>query len=85
MNFAPQLKVAYCDVDLHGRSDREEWAHLRYSERFDPAAGAAFEMRLQWTVGTGALIADLASHLIFREDAALSHFPEDAPERFLYL
>ena len=55
----PQLKRAYCDVDLHSKSDRQEWAHLRYSDRFDPSAGTAFEMRLQWTVATGALIADL--------------------------
>ena len=54
-----ELKRAYCDVDLHGKSDRQEWAHLRYSEHFDPKARAAFEMRLQWTVATGALIADL--------------------------
>ena len=60
-------------MDLHGRSDREEWAHLRYNERFDPA-GAAFEMRLQWTVATGAIIAELASRLIFRER------PLDFPE-----
>ena len=55
-------------MDLHGKSDRQEWAHLRYSEQFDPAASTAFEMRLQWTVATGALIADLVclltEHLI---------------------
>ena len=50
-------------MDLHGKSDRQEWAHLRYSEHFDPAARAAFEMRLQWTVATGALIADLVGLL----------------------
>lgn len=50
-------RVSTIDIDQSSKSDRPEWGHLRYLSHFDPRA--AFELSLQWTVATGALVADL--------------------------
>lgn len=50
-------KSVILDVDQSGRSDRKEFGHLKYQRCYDPSE--AYELLIQWSVGTGALISDL--------------------------
>jgi len=47
------------EVDSAGKSDRPEWAEGRCQARFRP--NRSFELRLNWTVATGALVTELVS------------------------
>ena len=47
------------EVDSSGKSDRPEWAEGRCQARFRP--NRSFELRLNWTVATGALVTELVS------------------------
>ena len=44
-----------CSGSRH--SDRKEWWHLRYQQEYEP--DSSFDISLQWSVATGALIADM--------------------------
>ena len=52
-------KSATFDMDCSGsrNSDRKEWWHLRYQQEYEP--DSSFDISLQWSVATGALIADM--------------------------
>jgi len=50
-------KSVTLDVDLASRSDRKEWGHLKYQQFYDPSE--AFELAIQWSVATGAIISDM--------------------------
>ena len=54
-----EKKSATFDMDCSGarHSDRKEWWHLRYQQEYEP--DSSFDMGLQWSVATGALIADM--------------------------
>jgi hypothetical protein len=66
-------KMAYTDVDLYGKSDRYEWAHLRYRSQFVPFS--AYEINLQWTVSTGALVTELVSSWARRAQSSYCTIP----------
>ena len=52
-------KSATFDMDCSGsrHSDRKEWFHLRYQQEYEP--DSSFDIALQWSVATGARIADM--------------------------
>jgi hypothetical protein len=50
-------KSATFDVDISNRSDREEWGHMKYQHYYNPTE--AFDIAVQWSVATGAIISDL--------------------------
>ena len=54
-----EKKSATFDMDCSGarHSDRKEWWHLRYQQEYEP--DSSFDIALQWSVATGALIADM--------------------------
>ena len=54
-----EKKSASFDMDCSGarHSDRKEWWHLRYQQEYEP--DSSFDIALQWSVATGALIADM--------------------------
>lgn len=48
------------DPDIGGKSDRSEWGEGKYQATYRP--DRAFELRVNWSVGTGALVAELVSN-----------------------
>jgi len=54
-----EKKSSTFDMDCSGsrHSDRKEWWHLRYEQEYEP--DSSFDISLQWSVATGALIADM--------------------------
>ena len=50
-------KSVTLNVDQAGRSDRKEWGHIKYQHYYDTTE--AFEIALQWSVATGAIISEM--------------------------
>ena len=56
-------KTCNLDMDIGNKSDRIEWAHLRYQSVF--FSDASLELILQWVVCTGPLVAELVQVILF--------------------
>ena len=56
-----EFKSFSLDIDSGSKTEaRPEWGEGKYQGKYRP--DKAFEMRVKWTVATGALIADLVSN-----------------------
>jgi len=54
------LKSFTVDVDSVGKSERPEWGEGKYQSSYRP--DKAFELRVNWSVATGAIITELVSN-----------------------
>lgn len=52
-----RYKSCNLEMDISGKSDRNEWWHLRYQSSF--FSDATLEFIFQWVVCTGPLVAEL--------------------------
>ncbi|XP_060075901.1 GATOR complex protein Iml1-like isoform X2 [Ylistrum balloti] len=50
-------KFVTIDVDVLDKSDRPEWATVRYHSYYSPAC--AFQLQIQWMVATGSILGEL--------------------------
>ena len=69
----------YVDVDVGKKSDRQEWAHLRYQPVYRP--DEAFEIVIQWVQATGSIITEL---VITRTGIELDTFLLERAKKMLY-
>ncbi|XP_040580787.1 GATOR complex protein Iml1 [Lepeophtheirus salmonis] len=53
----PTYRSVTLNIDTNNKSDRQEWGHLKYQTHVD--SDSAFEVTLQWSVATGALVSEL--------------------------
>jgi hypothetical protein len=59
---AMNYRQVYVDVDIGKKSDRQEWAHLRYQTTYRP--DEAFEIMIQWVQATGTIITELVMTML---------------------
>jgi len=55
-----EFKSFTLDIDSGNKSERPEWGEGKYQGKYRP--DKAFELRVKWSVATGALIAELVSN-----------------------
>ena len=53
----PIYKQTHLEIDGSSKSDRIEWAHIRYHNKMTP--GYAFEIVVQWLIASGPIVYDL--------------------------